>query len=269
MSVFYNSIVTILLDCKTMITLLSPTKTQSTHVVKNDLLKSEPTALQKTNYLMSFLRKLSVDELSQLMKTSHTISKKTKDMIDAWDTSGNQTLSICLFQGDAFQKLDTESLSDDELLFSQNHLIILSALYGYLRPFDAVKEYRLDMKDPLVIPNYRNLYDYWKETVTSGLNKLLLEHKNQIILNLSSNEYFDVIDRKKLTGKVINVEFKVKKDNDYKTIGIYAKRGRGLLARHIIKNKIDSIEEIIDFNTEGFQFSKKFSTNDNYVFILG
>lgn len=251
-----------------MITLLSPTKTQSAYMVKNDLLKSEPQALQKANYLISLLRKLSVDELSQLMKTSYAISTKTKDLINVWDTNSNQTQSICLFQGDAFQKLDVESLSNDELLFSQDHLIILSALYGYLRPLDAVKEYRLDMKDPLNIPNYRNLYDYWKETVTSGLNKLLLAHKNPIILNLSSSEYFDVIDRKKLTGNVINVEFKVKKGNDYKTIGIYAKRGRGLLARYIVKNKIDSVEDIIGFNDGEFQFSKKLSSLDNYVFIL-
>ena len=138
-----------------MITLLSPTKTQSIQIVKNDLSRSEPLEFEKANYLISLLRKLTTDDLSQLMKTSRAIAARTKDAIDAWGKDTTQ--SIYLFQGDAFQKLDATSLNQDELLFSQNHLIILSALYGYLRPFDSVAAYRLDMKDPIAIPDYRNL----------------------------------------------------------------------------------------------------------------
>lgn len=249
-----------------MITLLSPTKTQSTHIVKNDLSKSEPLEFEKAKYLISLLSKLSAADLSQLMKTSRAIAARTKDAIDVWGKDTTQ--SIYLFQGDAFQKLDSTSLNQDELLFSQDHLIILSALYGYLRLFDSVSAYRLDMKDPLAIPDHRNLYDYWKETVTLGLNNLLSKQKNNIVLNLASSEYFDVIDSKKFTGDIVNVEFKVHKDEAYKTVGIYAKRGRGLLARYIIKNKIDIPEKIVQFNSEGFQFSEKLSTPDNYVFIL-
>lgn len=249
-----------------MITLLSPTKTQSSHFTKNDLSKTKPLELKKANYLMSLLSELTVDELSKFLKISNAIAIRTKNSIDTWGE--DKTQSIYLFQGDAFQKLDAKSLNDDELLFSQDHLIILSALYGYLRPFDSVAAYRLDMKDPLEIPDYRNLYDYWKETVTLNLNKLLLNQKNNIVLNLASGEYFDVLDKKKLTGDIVNVEFKVHKDKTYKTVGIYAKWGRGLLARYIIKNKIDNPERIIHFNSEGFQFSEKFSTSCNYVFIL-
>lgn len=250
-----------------MITLLSPTKTQSNNIAKNNLPKSEPLGLEKAKYLISILHKLSVDELSRLMKTSSAIAIKTKGAIDQW-SKGNQTQSLCLFQGDAFQKLDVQSLNQDELLFSQDHLIILSALYGYLRPFDLVSAYRLDMKDPLEIPDCKNLHAYWKETITSGLNKLLRNQQNNIILNLASSEYFDAIDLKKLSSKVINVDFKVQKDDSYKTVGIYAKRERGLLARYIIKNKIDTPDKIIRFNAEGFQFSEMFSTPDNYIFIL-
>lgn len=250
-----------------MITLLSPTKTQSNQITKNDLSKSEPFELEKTKHLVSLLRQLTVDELSQLMKTSQAIAIKSKEAIDQW-SKGAQTQSIYLFQGDAFQKLDAQSLNKDELVFSQNHLIILSALYGYLRPFDSVANYRLDMKDPIKIPDYHNLYDYWRKTVTLGLNNLLSTQKNNIVLNLSSSEYVDMIDKKKLTGNIVNVEFKVYKDNSYKVIGIHAKRGRGLLARYIIKNKIDSPEKIVNFNSEGFMFVEKFSTPDNYTFIL-
>ncbi|PIZ05226.1 MAG: hypothetical protein COY58_00285 [Gammaproteobacteria bacterium CG_4_10_14_0_8_um_filter_38_16] len=251
-----------------MIILLSPTKTQSNLKVKNNLPKIKPMEIEKANDLMSLLRKLSVDELARLMKISNTLAIRTKNSIDIWEKNkANTTQAIHLFQGDAFQKLDADSLNEDELLFSQDHLIILSALYGYLRPFDSVAAYRLDMKDPLVIPGYRNLYEYWKETVNLGLNNLLLKQKNNIILNLASSEYIDILNKKKFTGNIVNVEFKVHKDNSYKTVGIYAKRGRGLLARYIIKNRIDSPEKIVRFNFEGFHFSEKLSTPHHYVFI--
>jgi cytoplasmic iron level regulating protein YaaA (DUF328/UPF0246 family) len=220
-----------------MIILLSPTKTQSTLIAKNHCSKTKPFEIKKANYLMSLLAELTVDDLSRLMKTSNAIAVATKNAIDSWGK--NEIPSIYLFQGDAFQKLDVQSFNHDELLFAQDHVIILSALYAY-----------------------------WKETVTSGLNTLLTSQKNNIVLNLASNEYFDVIEHKKLNGKIIQVEFKVQTDKTYKTVGVYAKRGRGLLARYIIQNSIESPEKIVCFNSEGFQFSEKLSTPDNYVFIL-
>ncbi len=119
-----------------------------------------------------------------------------------------------------------------------------------------------------MVSKNENLYQYWRESITDGLNSLLLKQKNNIILNLASSEYFKAIDLKKLSGKVIHVEFKVYKDNKYKTIGIYAKRGRGLLARYIIDRKIDSLDNLIDFNGDGFKYSESLSTKDNYVFVM-
>ncbi|MCX7124825.1 MAG: peroxide stress protein YaaA, partial [Gammaproteobacteria bacterium] len=130
-----------------------------------------------------------------------------------------------------------------------------------------VQTYRLDMNNALTISDKENLYHYWKDTVTEGLNNLLLKQKNNIILNLASDEYFKVIDLKKLSGKVIHVDFKVYKNKEYKTIGIYAKRARGLLSRYIIDNKIDSPEKITNFNGDGFQYSKSLSTAENYVLV--
>lgn len=254
---------------KLMITLLSPTKTQSTLAAHAFLQNTKPSEIEKANFLISLLAKLTTDELSKIMGISDSLAMKTKSMIAEWGVNeGATTQSLFLFQGDAFQKLDAASLTEDDQRFAQNHLIILSALYGYLSVSDVVSAYRLDMKDSLKIPKYQNLYAYWKETVTAGLNNVLSMQKNNIVLNLASSEYFDVIDRKKLNGNIVNVEFKVHKDNSYKTVGIYAKRGRGLLARYIIKNRIDSPHDIIKFNSDGFQFSEKFSTHNNYVFVL-
>lgn len=250
-----------------MIILLSPTKTQSSVSTDLTLNKTHPAEIQKSTALIDLLKKLSTDALSKAMKTSHSLTVKTKEMLDQW-MKCESTPAIFLFQGDAFQKLDAPSFTVDDHSFAQHHLVILSALYGVLRPLDEVHPYRLDMKDALKIPDYQHLYQYWKESVTSHLNDLLSKQKNHIVLNLASSEYSDMIDVKKLTGKLVNVEFKIRKDGQFKTVGIYAKRGRGLLTRYLIKNKIDHPEKMINFNSEGFQFSKKLSTNDNYVFIL-
>lgn len=252
-----------------MITLLSPTKTQSNIITDNYLTETKPAEIKKADFLMSALHKLTADQLSTIMKISDSLAINTKKLINEWVKNKERgTQAIHLFQGDAFQKLDAGSLNKDEMAFSQDHLIILSALYGYLRPMDFVSAYRLDLKDALKIPGFRNLYAYWKEAVTRGLNNLLTTQKNNIILNLASGEYADVIDLKKLTARVIHVDFKVQKDNACKTVGIYAKRGRGLLARYMMQNKIDTPDKIIKFNAEGFQFSEKLSTPDNYVFII-
>lgn len=253
-----------------MIILLSPSKKQLAIPVSNIVDSTQPAEISKSIFLMKKLKQLSITQLSKTMKISEPLAKNTYQNIQNFsDDDINHALqAIYLFQGDAFQKFDAQSLNKNDLVFAQNNMIILSALYGYLRPLDAVQPYRLDMTDEIEISDGKNLYHYWKESITSGLNNLLLKNKNNIILNLASSEYFKAIDLKKLSGKVIQVEFKVYKDNKYKTIGIYAKRGRGLLARYIIDKKIDSPEKLIDFNGDGFEYSESLSTNENYVFVL-
>lgn len=140
-----------------MIILLSPAKTQSNTSAKNSI-KSESLALEKAQYLMLLLKTLSIENIEVLLKVSYAIAKKTKDAIAEWDNTAHNTAALYLFQGDAFQKLDAASLNENEITFAQEHVIILSALYGYLRPFDAVSAYRLDMNDVLKIPNYDHRY---------------------------------------------------------------------------------------------------------------
>lgn len=253
-----------------MIILLSPSKKQAAVPAPNIVDPTQPFEIDKALFIMKKLKALSISEISKIMKLSEPLAKNTYQDIKNFslDSENNKLLAINLFQGDAFQKLDAASLSKVDLLFAQDNLIILSALYGYLKPLDIVQPYRLDMNNALIISENKNLYQYWQEAITDGLNRLLLKQKNNIILNLASSEYFKAIDLKKLLGKVIHVEFKVYKDNKYKTIGIYAKRGRGLLTRYIIDKKIDSLEKLIDFNGGGFKYSESLSKKDNYVFVL-
>lgn len=252
-----------------MLILLSPSKKQSNSAVQHDDV-TRPLFMDKALFLMNNLKLLSVDQLSKLMKTSVAIAKNTHGSIHQFsnEIKKNKVPAIYLFQGDAFQKLDASSFDKNDLLFANNHLVILSALYGFLKPLDGAQPYRLDLQDALPISGEENLYSYWKNCVTDQLNHLLLLQKNQIVLNLASDEYFKLIDVKKLAGRIIHVDFKVYKNNEYKTVGIYAKRGRGLLARYIIKQKLDSLEGIIHFKSEGFEYSKLLSTPERYVFVM-
>lgn len=253
-----------------MIILLSPSKKQSKNNASSIFDSTQPAEIERALILIKKLKTLSVYEISKIMKLSEPLAKNTYQDIKNFslESKDNKLQAINLFQGDAFQKLDASSLNKENLLFAQVHLIILSALYGYLKPLDVVQPYRLNMNNALMIAENKNLYRYWQEPITDGLNSLLSKQKNNIILNLASSEYFKAIDLKKLSGKVIHVEFKVYKDNKYKTIGIYAKRGRGLLTRYIIDKKIDSPEKLIDFNGDGFEYSELLSKKDNYVFVL-
>ncbi len=253
-----------------MLILLSPSKKQSHDLVgiQGDLTK--PLFVDKAIFLIKNLKLLSLDQLSKMMKISSSIAKSTYDAFHHFsdEIKNNSLPAIHLFQGDAFQKLAAVSFSKDNLLFAQNHMIIFSALYGILKPLDVVQPYRLDLKDALSVSGAENLYVYWKECVTAALNNMLSLQKNKIILNLASDEYFKLIDLKKLAGKIIHVDFKVYKNKEYKIVGIYAKRGRGLLARYIINEKLDTPEDIINFKEEGFEYSASLSTAEHYVFVM-
>lgn len=255
-----------------MIIILSPSKKQSKVLTSTMLDSTQPVEIDNANFLMKQLKQFSIAQLSKMMKVSENIAKNTYQSIKNFSLNdqNNQLQSIFLFQGDAFQKLHAQSMNHAELLFAQNHLIILSALYGYLRPLDVVQPYRLDMTDPLVISDNQNLTHYWRDTITTGLNNLLSQQKTKVILNLASSEYFNAIDLKKLSAKVVYVDFKVCKNDQYKTVGIYAKRGRGSLARYIIDKKIDTPEAILEFAAEGFRYSKLLSKPDHSVitFVL-
>ena len=253
-----------------MLILLSPSKKQSEIKRENCTNSTKPLEIEKANFLINVLKKISVSDLSKIMKISDHLAKNTHEMIKKFSCENKNTLlnAIFLFEGEAFQKLNAKSLQKDDLAFAQDHLIILSALYGYLRPLDSVQNYRLDMNNSIKIADNKNLYEYWKDTITDGLNNLLLSQKNKIILNLASSEYIKTIDCKKIAAKIINVDFLVCKNNVCKNVGIYAKRGRGSLARYIIDKKIDSPEDIVHFNGDGFEYSKSRSTPEQIFFIL-
>lgn len=166
-----------------MIILLSPSKKQSENGAPTIFDSTQPLEIDKALFLMKKLKALSVSEITKIMNLSDSLAKNTYQDIKKFSLSdeNNKLQAIYLFRGDAFQKLDVGSFNKDDLLFAQDHLIILSALYGYLKPLDAVQPYRLDMNDTLEISENDNLYHYWKESIITGLNNLLSKQENKII----------------------------------------------------------------------------------------
>ena len=174
--------------------------------------------------------------------------------------------AIFAFTGDVYQGLDADTLSKTALAYAQNHLLILSGLYGALRPLDVIEPYRLEMGTDLKVGKPNNLYQFWKDKPTELINQQLKNHKEKAIINLASNEYFKVVNQKKLDGEVISPQFKDAKNGTYKIISFFAKKARGLMSRYIIENEIAHVDDLKGFDTDGYRFNQELSSDRTPVF---
>jgi len=181
-------------------------------------------------------------------------------------TPRNAKQALLTFKGDVYAGMNVESFSDEDLLFTQDHLRILSGLYGLLRPLDLMQPYRLEMGTRLENKRGKNLYEFWGSQITELLNKQLSEINSDTLINLASNEYYKSVKAKEIQGNIITPVFKEKKDDGYKVIGIYAKKARGMMSAFILKNQLQNAEEIKNFNAAGYQYNKTLSDNNNWVF---
>lgn len=178
----------------------------------------------------------------------------------------NARQAVYAFNGDVYEGLNVYSLTNQEVSLLQNQLRILSGLYGILKPLDLIQPYRLEMGTKMSVGKATDLYDFWKEKNTTFLNSELSE--NELFINLASNEYFKSIEVKKLKVPVITPIFKDWKGNDLKIISFYAKKARGLMVRYIIKNKVQTIEELKGFDYEGYSFDEKLSSKENELVFV-
>lgn len=253
-----------------MISLLSPAKTLDFETPTTIKEYSYPAFLADSEYLIGKLKKLSVKQIRKLMSLSEDLGQLNFDRFQSWvkqydENNGKQALLA--FKGDVYVGLDATSLTENELLFANNHVRILSGLYGLLKPLDLMLPYRLEMGTSFAVtPKKNNLYKFWGDKLTDSLNEELKSHSSKCIINLASGEYFKAINTKKLMGDLITVDFKEWKDGDYKMIGFFAKKARGLMTRYIIDNNIDNPEEIKGFDTEGYHFNSTLSNTNKWVF---
>ncbi len=253
-----------------MLMVISPAKTLDYTSPLATEKYSQPRFLEQSSQLIEILREFSPSELAKLMKLSDKLAGLNVARFTEWQpefTLDNARQAILAFKGDVYTGLDAASLSAADFDYAQQHLRILSGLYGVLRPLDLMQPYRLEMGTRLENSEGKNLYEFWGERLTDSLNQCLAEQKTSVLLNLASNEYFKAVKPKLLNGTLINVDFKDLKNDQYKIISFYAKKARGVMARYVIQHKIDSVEALKNFTEQGYYYSAEQSKPDHLVFL--
>ncbi len=220
--------------------------------------------------LIKELRKYNTDQIRDLMAVSENIAKLNVDRYKAFCTpftEENARPALFAFKGDVYRGIPVEEYSQDDLDFAQDHLRMLSGLYGCLRPLDLIQPYRLEMKTRLKNPRGENLYQFWGDRLTECLNSELKRHREPVLVNLASNEYFKAVKPKLLQGHLLNIAFKEEKNGKARIIAVFAKRARGMMADYIIRNRLEESEAIKRFDREGYRFSGQDSDDKQWVFV--
>lgn len=253
-----------------MILLISPAKSLDYETPVPVKKHSQGEFLDDAKALMSTLSKLNPEQLSSLMHISEKLADLNFQRNLNWElpfTSDNARQAIFAFTGDVYQGLEAYSLDHKDLDFAQNHLRILSGLYGVLRPLDLIQPYRLEMGSALKHGKHQSLYEFWGSRLAEHLNQELDRQRSQSVINLASNEYFKAVDKKTLKHPVISPVFKDYKNGKYKIISFFAKKARGYMAAWVIHNRIDNPDQIVDFDVAGYRYAASESTPDTPVFL--
>ena len=228
---------------------------------------TEPQFLKQAATIQNTLKKKKPSQLSELMDISAKLADLNWQRNQDWHlpfTAENARQAVYAFDGDVYTGLDVYTLPEDKISILQERLRILSGLYGLLKPLDLMQAYRLEMGTTMPIGKNKNLYEFWKKTITKALNDEL--QKDELFLNLASNEYFSAVDAKALKVPVITPEFKDYKDGKLKMISFFAKKARGLMVRYIIDSNATTIEDLKGFNYEGYAFDANLSKGNTLVF---
>ncbi len=229
-----------------------------------------PQFLDESEKLVGVLKKYNSKKLSSLMSISDKLADLNVDRFKSWEADydlNSARPSIQAFRGDVYIGLDADTMSMADIQFAQKQLRILSGLYGILKPLDLMLPYRLEMGTSLKTTRGRNLYDFWGDQITQSLNVELVKHTDQSIVNLASNEYFKSVNKKVLDGKLISPVFKDEKKGEYKVISFFAKKARGAMARYLIDERCESADALYDFNSLGYRYNKKASSDGQPVFL--
>lgn len=228
---------------------------------------SEPLFLKEAAVIHEILKKKMPKELSELMSISEKLSELNWQRNQNWHTPftpNNARPSVYAFDGDVYTGLDVYTLPTEKLDDLQDRLRILSGLYGLLRPLDLIQAYRLEMGTDFPVGKNKNLYEFWKKTITKTLNGEI--QKNELFVNLASNEYFKAVDVKVLKVPVITPEFKDYKDGKLKMISFFAKKARGMMVRYILDTNAQTIDDLKGFDYEGYAFDSNLSNGNTLVF---
>ena len=252
-----------------MLFLLSPAKKLDYDSPLATSLHTDPLFIEEAKGLIDILKTKSASDIAELMSLSPALSELNAERYQSWSprfTLSNARPAALAFNGDVYEGLQANDLTEKDLQWAQSHVAILSGLYGVLRPLDLMQPYRLEMGTRLENDKGKNLYDYWKAVVAPYLNGRLAKEKDPVVVNLASDEYFKAVDIKNLKARVIQCVFQDQKAGQWKIISFYAKRARGLMARYAIKHRVTRPEMLAEFNSEGYAYVKELSSSHKLVF---
>ena len=253
-----------------MLILLSPAKSLDLDTpLPAELPHTLPQFRQAAAQLIEVLRPLAPQQVASLMHLSDALAALNVARYAAWSprfTAKNARPALLTFNGDVYEGLDARSLARSDLDWAQDHLAILSGLYGVLRPLDLMQPYRLEMGTRLATARGSNLYQFWGSQIAAHLNTRLRADTTPVVVNLASQEYFKAVDRKALKARVIDCVFEDWKAGAYKIISFHAKRARGLMARHAITHRIATPHQLEGFDLEGYAFAPAASEPERLVF---
>lgn len=253
-----------------MLVVLSPAKNLDYESTLPTDEYSQSRLLEYAQELVDRCQSLTPQDLSSLMKISDKLAGLNAARFAEWHqpfSPQNARPAVFAFDGDVYSGLQAEKMSAETIAFAQEHLRILSGLYGVLRPLDLMQPYRLEMGTKLDTARGKNLYEFWGNVITDQLNEDLAEIDSDILVNLASNEYFSSVEPKDLKAQVITPVFKDEKNGEYKVISFWAKKARGAMARYIMNERVEDVAGLKQFNSNGYRFSPEQSSEQELVFL--
>ena len=253
-----------------MLTVISPAKTLDYESpLPVGLAPTRPDFLTDSAELIDILREYSPSQVASLMSLSDKLAALNVARFQSWQpdyAEPDARPALFAFKGDVYTGLDVERLLATELDRAQQHLRILSGLYGLLRPLDLMLPYRLEMGTELVNSRGKQLYEFWGDRITLALNQALAEQGDEVLINLASNEYFRAVQTKKLKASIFTPQFKDEKNGQFKMISFFAKKARGRMAAWLLQNDVHKPEDLRDFAVDGYQFNNALSSGQTLVF---
>ncbi len=246
--------------------LLSPSKTLKFDVRRTGLKSVTPHFQKRAEEIAAELKKLSAAKLGALMSISPKLAELNVARYKHFSEQETAP-AITAYQGDTYVGLNAADLTDEEITWGHNHVGILTGLYGIVQPLDAIQPYRLEMGTKLPMDDAKDLYHYWDDAITKRINTLVKKNKLTAVIGCASNEYLSSVQIDGLDVPFINCDFKENKNGKLATVGLFAKRARGMMARYVIEHQVADTDALKKFNSGGYKFDKKLSTDSNFVFV--
>ena len=253
-----------------MLHVISPAKTLDFDTPSVTSVFTQPAYLAESQLLIDQLRDLPASAVSHLMSISEKLGQLNAQRFLEWQqpfSPANAKQALLAFKGDVYTGMAAETFSAADFTFAQQHLRILSGLYGLLKPLDLIQPYRLEMGTRFANVRGKNLYEFWGDRLTEALNRELDQQQERVLINLASTEYFGAVNRKRLDGEIITPVFKDRKNGHYKIISFFAKKARGYMSAYIIQNQIKNVEDIKMFDVTGYYFDQASSSPAEWVFL--